>query len=591
LTTVGTLCVLRGATAYAVCRSTCNVPTEDYPTISAALADGSCTVVNIASGTFNEHVAITRTVAIQGQGAPNTTIDGGQAGRVFYVEPGVEVTLTNLTIANGLSPFYPGTGHRQPGAGIYMEDSRLVISSTVVKGNVGGNGAGLYSKGGVITIQASDFFSNECSVPNVTYGGGALFTEFTSTVAISDSLFAANRSNQRGGAIQIRDGSLTLVGSSVISNEADVGGGISGGAGLYGSGDSFIVIKGSSLIGNDAREGSAIANYPGGVLQLDNVLIEGNTRDRAIQNNGWMTLSHSAINENSGAMLNDAAGIAFVEDSEITNNGAAIWNRNVLTVTSSVLYGNHGDYGGAIYNHPYGGVARLYIVDSMLNGNAAELRGGAIYNSGEATINGASLIGNVAGQEGYTAEGGAIFNDLGSMTITNSTLASNISSYAGGAIYCDGGQVTLVNSTVTRNYATFGGALVNYADSVTAIANSILVANGGSSTCGGDPTSLGHNIFSDDTCNPDQSDLINVTPVLLPLSYADGRGLVYQLLPGSIAIDAAGSEHCPPVDQRGTNRPLDGDGDGTSLCDVGSYEFDRDNPPDFMLLFLSLVLR
>jgi len=54
---------------------------------------------------------------------------------------------------------------------------------------------------------------------------------------------------------------------------------------------------------------------------------------------------------------------------------------------------------------------------------------------------------------------------------------------------------------------------------------------------------------------------------------------------GSVAIDAGTNSACPAVDQRGIARPVDGNNDGTAVCDVGAYEF--------MLyrIYLPLVLR
>ena len=45
------------------------------------------------------------------------------------------------------------------------------------------------------------------------------------------------------------------------------------------------------------------------------------------------------------------------------------------------------------------------------------------------------------------------------------------------------------------------------------------------------------------------------------------------LNPGSPAIDAGESGACPAVDIDGTARPVDGDENGTALCDMGAYEY------------------
>jgi hypothetical protein len=63
------------------------------------------------------------------------------------------------------------------------------------------------------------------------------------------------------------------------------------------------------------------------------------------------------------------------------------------------------------------------------------------------------------------AGGGAIFNDGGTLTVTNSTFTGNSATLAllgfaaGGAIYTNGGTLTVADSTFTGNNAGLGGAL------------------------------------------------------------------------------------------------------------------------------------
>ncbi len=45
------------------------------------------------------------------------------------------------------------------------------------------------------------------------------------------------------------------------------------------------------------------------------------------------------------------------------------------------------------------------------------------------------------------------------------------------------------------------------------------------------------------------------------------------LTPSSPAIDAANNDLCPIIDLVGVARPIDGDGDGVAICDMGAYEW------------------
>ena len=140
---------------------------------------------------------ITDSITIQGPGANQLAISGGGSSRVFQINSGADVTISGLTITDGLA---------SDGAGIVNQGS-LTLDSLAVTGNqaneddgslVGspGSGGGLENLyGATMTINGSTISGNE-SVGDPTFGGPA-----------------------QGGGIA-NDGVLTINGSTVIHNQA-----------------------------------------------------------------------------------------------------------------------------------------------------------------------------------------------------------------------------------------------------------------------------------------------------------------------------------------------------------------------------------
>ena len=86
--------------------------------------------------------------------------------------------------------------------------------------------------------------------------------------------------------------------------------------------------------------------------------------------------------------------------------------------------------------------------------------------------------------------------------------------------------------------------------------------------------SLGGNVDDDDSCRlaaPD--DRPGGDPALEPLADNGGPTLTHMPLAGSDAIDFGTGAVCPPSDQRGYGRGVDGDGDEQPACDSGAVEF------------------
>jgi len=97
--------------------------------------------------------------------------------------------------------------------------------------------------------------------------------------------------------------------------------------------------------------------------------------------------------------------------------------------------------------------------------------GGGIYNDGgTVTITDSSITDNMAAAQccgsGYGGPGGGIETDSGTLTITNTTISDNTGS-GGGGVDSDSSIVTIVNSTISGNTAfPYDGGGINNADGV-----------------------------------------------------------------------------------------------------------------------------
>jgi predicted outer membrane repeat protein len=212
-----------------------------------------------------------------------------------------------------------------------------------------------------------------------------------------------------------------------------------------------------------------------------------------------------------------------------------------------------GDGGGV----SVAGGGALDVRDSTFLGNRAGGSGGAIAGSGTIAVAGATFSGNHAG-----AFGGAIAGN--SETVANSTFTAN-DAFAGAAIYIDG-TLALTNTTIAGNS---GYGIFKIASGTTTVANSILTGNT-PSNCAGSVADAGGNLRwpnTDASCVGAYGD-----PRLGPLRTNGGPTSTMAPGVGSAAIDAGLGSGCLPTDQRGFPRPLDGNGDGTAVCDAGAYE-------------------
>lgn len=248
----------------------------------------------------------------------------------------------------------------------------------------------------------------------------------------------------------------------------------------------------------DADNASRIFTNAGNTTLVDLILING------------MTASGDApaSDRSGGAILNVAGGVLTVNGGAMNNNtsdraGGAIEDESgsmdAVTLNGVNFSGNNAGMnpgnGGVVHVSGAGGVA---IMGGTFDGNMA-VEGGALWNNqGSMTVDGATFTGNTA--SGGTADagdatgqgGGAIFAEsgAGSLTVTNSTFADNMAMgdvSSGGAIFANEGTTLSVSlSSFTGNTANrAGGAIETRANTTTTLDEVALDGNTANTVVGG----------------------------------------------------------------------------------------------------------
>ncbi|HHY56245.1 MAG TPA: cadherin-like domain-containing protein [Chloroflexi bacterium] len=243
-------------------------------------------------------------------------------------------------------------------------------------------------------------------------------------------------------------------------------------------------------------------------------------------------------------------------------NGGAIYNQGVLTLTHCALLNNRaGANGGALYNH----FSQLDVRGCYFQANSAGYWGGAIAAyDGTLTIADSLLAANSAGYWG----GGVLVN-AGTHAVGNATFTQNSAGYSGGGLSVLNGALTAANVTFVGNSAFMGGAVSNQSGQLV-LRNAIVSDSQAGGNCAGAIINGGANLESSATCAFGAASS-NIDAMFAPLGDYGGDTYTYALLPGSPAIDAGDAATCAasPVDrhdQRGVVRPQG------AACDIGAFE-------------------
>ncbi len=225
---------------------------------------------------------------------------------------------------------------------------------------------------------------------------------------------------------------------------------------------------GSATIGTglSLRDAVTIANQSSNTPYI--IKLKSGTTYELTYVNKWGTTTGNRSLITVGTITIETDGTALAS---IVNNASPIPGQNgrnpiisngsKLGVTLNNLYISN-KAGRGIDN-----VGTLTLTNSTISGNTAGW-GGGIDNSGTLTITNSTISGNTAGW------GGGIDNS-GTLTITNSTISGNTADWRGGGIE-NGGTLTITNSTISGNTTdSYGGGI--FSEGTLTVTNSTISGN------------------------------------------------------------------------------------------------------------------
>ena len=375
---------------------------------------------------FVNGVIINKNIRIDGKGH---TIDAKNLGRIFEIDGGFAVTLTNATLINGKA---------DNGGAIYNFGNLDLVHVNFVNNTAKYGGAIMNYAYGLV-LDDSTFTNNTAKI------GGAIYNSADCFV-VGNSTFANNTATSNGGVI-FNYGIGFVVGNSTFVNNS-----AADGAGAILNGGRGFVVGNSTFVNNTATsKGGAIYNYGIGFV-VGNSTFANNTAEDA----------GAVYNEGDNSVVGNST---FVNNTA-TSIGGAIINNGKLVVDNSAFEDNAANYyGGAIINN-----GKLVVDNSAFEDNAANYYGGAIFNWDDLQVTNSAfdgndiLVRNIRAMDNVDHGGAAIYNwKNGKLDISKSNFTNNIKNYKNGdrlvGAVATIGDATISDSYFVNNSGRWGGAL------------------------------------------------------------------------------------------------------------------------------------
>lgn len=333
----------------------------------------------------------------------------------------------------------------------------------------------------------------------------------------------------------------------------------------------------------DANGLDRVFEVMAGNVHLNGVTITGG--NSGSESGGGIFVGNGSLTMVNGTVANNRTG------GDTFHGGGIYFSGDTLTLSVMQIEDNTATgVGGGLYVD-YN--TEWTMASSRVENNTASGDAG-INNRGTATIRNSLISGNTA--TGAT-DGGGGMTSSGELTLVNSTISGNSAPQSGGGLVVGSGSTaSLYNVTITNNTADADsngngdGGGIRIASGTVKFQNTIIAGNFDKSSvvshpdCSGTFESLGYNLVQNTTgctiTGDTTGNKTGVNPKLEPLASNGGSTMTHALPAGSPAIDGGNPAGCSEgkntsltVDQRGYARPIDGDGNRTTICDMGAFEY------------------
>lgn len=317
-------CSLRQAIADAA-----NGDTIDFPGLSGTIP--------LALGTLT----VTQSITLTGPGSTNLAVSGSNLARVFAIT-GLRVTISGLTIRDGNAGALNGGGiylnsssfltltnstvvsNTASGGGGIFTDGTLVVSNTLLTGNLGVTGTAI-EIGYALSLWNSSVISNVS-----TADASTVYNLYTSNpVKIMSSSIISNTGN---GIVS--NGPLTIISSTIAYNTTTMA--IQGGAGLYAG--NYLTITSSTIDHNTAAAGSGAGIETGSIvtMTLNNVTISNNRAPGVNAQGGGLEFDGT---------VGDLNNVTIIGNSSTAGGGVLVGFGSLINMQNTIIALNTAGFG------------------------------------------------------------------------------------------------------------------------------------------------------------------------------------------------------------------------------------------------------